>query len=295
MRKIFFFICTIASVAAHLCATGAEKLQVPSPAELEQISDSILDEGLRLYLYEHLAWVSSDSLMKYCPLVQEINGSGVYVDSAMVFHYFYTRDDDVLFTYNFDATRAMEWWDATPHTMVQEELDAKNERRECINLALKTYGDSIYNIRDAKGSLNIDVIRVSPDLIRVYFLQGTTLHVVPFGNDYSVDINQNKDVLSFRRYHHSYIPLPIDVDGERVEAMYHSHTPDNPYITATDICNSLLYARDIYGITTHYVLSTAFEKAHLQIFDMQNITLRFVEYEDFKEGIKKAEEYSNED
>ncbi len=280
MRKILITICTIASIA-HLSASGAEKLRLPSLAKLEQISDSILDEGLRLYLYEHLAWVSSDSLMKHCPLAQEVNGSGIYVDSTMVMRYFYSRNDDVLFTYNFDTTRGEEWWDATPHKMTQEEQDAKKERRECIDLALKTYGDSIYNNSDAKGKLNAEVIWVSPDLIRVYFLQGTTLNVVPFGNDYSVDINRNKDVVGFRHYHHSYIPLPIDVDGERVKALFHSHTSDNPYITATDICNSLLYARDFFGMSTHSILSTAFEKRILQIFDMQNITLQFVDYDEF--------------
>lgn len=270
-------------------AQDNDKPDLPDEAELSAITDSILDEGLRLYFFEWLAWHSADSAMTYCPVMDKVNGSGIVADS-LGFTHIYTVDDNVVFSYIIDVTNESISWDNTVRPMTDAERNARDERKRCIRLAIESYGDSL----KASGNMNVDVIWVRPDLIRVYFLQSTTENnVIPIGNDYSVDISPDMKPLAFRRYHHSYLEQPAYVDGEKVvDGLAHSHTPDNPYITPTDICNMMLYGRDLYGLNTYYVLSTAFKQSIIQIFTAANPKITTMDFDEFKSLMDKINNHN---
>ncbi len=270
-------------------AQDNDKPGLPDEAELSAITDSILDEGLRLYFFEWLAWHSADSAMTYCPVMDKVNGSGIVADS-LGFTHIYTVDDNVVFSYIIDVTNESISWDNTVRPMTDAERNARDERKRCIRLAIESYGDSL----KASGNVNVDVIWVRPDLIRVYFLQSTTENnVIPIGNDYSVDISPDMKPLAFRRYHHSYLEQPAYVDGEKVvDGLAHSHTPDNPYITPTDICNMMLYGRDLYGLNTYYVLSTAFKQSIIQIFTAANPKITTMDFDEFKSLMDKINNHN---
>ena len=270
-------------------AQDNDKPDLPDEAELSAITDSILDEGLRLYFFEWLAWHSADSAMTYCPVMDKVNGSGIVADS-LGFTHIYTVDDNVVFSYFIDVTNESISWDNTVRPMTDAERNARDERKRCIRLAIESYGDSL----KASGNVNVDVIWVRPDLIRVYFLQSTTENnVIPIGNDYSVDISPDMKPLAFRRYHHSYLEQPAYVDGEKVvDGLAHSHTPDNPYITPTDICNMMLYGRDLYGLNTYYVLSTAFKQSIIQIFTAANPKITTMDFDEFKSLMDKINNHN---
>lgn len=290
--KRLIYLCLILLVAQlQFVANGQDnnKPDLPDEAELSAIVDSILDEGLRLYFFEWLAWHSADSAMTYCPVMDKVNGSGIVADS-LGFTHIYTVDDNVVFSYFIDVTNESISWDNTVRPMTDAERNARDERKRCIRLAIESYGDSL----KASGNVNVDVIWVRPDLIRVYFLQSTTENnVIPIGNDYSVDISPDMKPLAFRRYHHSYLEQPAYVDGEKVvDGLAHSHTPDNPYITPTDICNMMLYGRDLYGLNTYYVLSTAFKQSIIQIFTAANPKITTMDFDEFKSLMDKINNYN---
>ena len=249
--------------------------KLPSRDELATINDSILQEGLRLYTYEKLSWMASDLLAEHATVdLSSIRGSAVQLDDNGKLTHFYCRQDSVVFSCTIDLNDFTLSWDNTVRPMTEDDRDAVHFRSEMINRIIETYGDSIYTIQD--GSINIDLIWLGTDNLRAYLLQGTTLNgVIPFGNDYYVDIDRDGNLIEFHRFHHSYIPIDIRQAGEntQVEAVIHSHTADNPYFTPTDICNALLYARDAFDMKSVCVLSTAFDPPVIMTFNMDDMSI----------------------
>ena len=259
--------------------TAASKL--PSQDELATINDSILQEGLRLYTYEKLSWMASDLLAEHATVdLSSIRGSAVQLDDNGKLTHFYCRQDSVVFSCTIDLNDFTLSWDNTVRPMTEDDRDAVHFRSDIINRIIETYGDSIYTIQD--GSINIDLIWLGTDKLRAYLLQGTTLNgVIPFGNDYYVDIDRDGNLIEFHRFHHSYIPIDIRQAGENTQVLevIHSHTVDNPFFTPTDICTALLYAHDLYGMKSVCILSTVFVPSAIMTFNMDDMSITVNEWE----------------
>ena len=255
--------------------------KLPSRDELATINDSILQEGLRLYTYEKLSWMASDLLAEHATVdLSSIRGSAVQLDDKGKLTHFYCRQDSVVFSCTIDLNDFTLSWDNTVRPMTEDDRDAVHFRSEMINRIIETYGDSIYTIQD--GSINIDLIWLGTDKLRAYLLQGTTLNgVIPFGNDYYVDIDRDGNLIEFHRFHHSYIPIDIRQAGENTQVLevIHSHTVDNPFFTPTDICTALLYAHDLYGMKSVCILSTVFVPSAIMTFNMDDMSITVNEWE----------------
>ena len=255
--------------------------KLPSQDELTTINDSILQEGLRLYTYEKLSWLASDLLAEHASVdLSSIRGSAVQLDDNGKLTHFYCRQDSVVFSCTIDLNDFTLSWDNTVRPMTEDDRDAVHFRSEMINRIIETYGDSIYTIQD--GSINIDLIWLGTDNLRAYLLQGTTLNgVIPFGNDYYVDIDRDGNLIEFHRFHHSYIPIDIRQAGENTQVLevIHSHTVDNPFFTPTDICTALLYAHDLYGMKSVCILSTVFVPSAVMTFNMDDMSITVNEWE----------------
>lgn len=255
--------------------------KLPSRDELATINDSILQEGLRLYTYEKLSWMASDLLAEHASVdLSSIRGSAVQMDDNGKLTHFYCRQDSVVFSCTLDLYDFSLSWDNTVRPMTEDDRDAVHFRSDIINRIIETYGDSIYTIQD--GSINIDLIWLGTDNLRAYLLQGTTLNgVIPFGNDYYVDIDRDGNLIEFHRFHHSYIPIDIRQAGENTQVLevIHSHTVDNPFFTPTDICTALLYAHDLYGMKSVCILSTVFVPSAIMTFNMDDMSITVNEWE----------------
>ena len=255
--------------------------KLPSQDELAAINDSILQEGLQLYIFEKLSWVASDLLAEHAAVdLTSISGSAVDLDDNGKLTHFYCQQDSVVFSCTLDLNDFSVTWDNTVRPMTEDDRAAVQFRSDIINSIFDTYGDSIHSIKE--GSFNVDIIWLGADRLRVYLLQGTTLNgVIPFGNDYYVDIDIDGNITEFHRFHHSYIPIDMSQAGEDTQAMevIHSHTVDNPFFTPTDICNALLYARDIFGMKSVCVLSTAFDPPVIMTFNMDDMSITVDEWE----------------
>ena len=255
--------------------------KLPSRDELATINDSILQEGLRLYTYEKLSWMASDLLAEHASVdLSSIRGSAVQMDDNGKLTHFYCRQDSVVFSCTLDLYDFSLSWDNTVRPMTEDDRDAVHFRSDIINRIIETYGDSIYTIQD--GSINIDLIWLGTDNLRAYLLQGTTLNgVIPFGNDYYVDIDRDGNLIEFHRFHHSYIPIDIRQAGENTQVLevIHSHTVDNPFFTPTDICTALLYAHDLYGMKSVCIFSTVFVPSAIMTFNMDDMSITVNEWE----------------
>ena len=255
--------------------------KLPSRDELATINDSILQEGLRLYTYEKLSWMASDLLAEHATVdLSSIRGSAVQLDDNGKLTHFYCRQDSVVFSCTLDLNDFSLSWDNTVRPMTDDDRDAVHFRSDIINRIIETYGDSIYTIQD--GSINIDLIWLGTDKLRAYLLQGTTLNgVIPFGNDYYVDIDSDGNLIELHRFHHSYIPIDISQAGEDTQVLevIHSHTVDNPFFTPTDICNALLYAHDLFGMKSVCILSTVFVPSAIMTFNMDDMSITVNEWE----------------
>ncbi len=267
-----------------LCVAQPDRIadsKLPSRDELATINDSILQEGLRLYTYEKLSWMASDLLAEHATVdLSSIHGSAVQLDDNGKLTHFYCRQDSVVFSCTIDLNDFTLSWDNTVRPMTEDDRDAVHFRSEMINRIIETYGDSIYTIQD--GSINIDLIWLGTDNLRAYLLQGTTLNgVIPFGNDYYVDIDRDGNLIEFHRFHHSYIPIDIRQADENTQVLevIHSHTVDNPFFTPTDICTALLYAHDLYGMKSVCILSTVFDPSVIMTFNMDDMSITVNEWE----------------
>lgn len=267
-----------------LCVAQPDRIadiKLPSRDELATINDSILQEGLRLYTYEKLSWMASDLLAEHATVdLSSIRGSAVQLDDNGKLTHFYCRQDSVVFSCTIDLNDFTLSWDNTVRPMTEDDRDAVHFRSKMINRIIETYGDSIYTIQD--GSINIDLIWLGTDNLRAYLLQGTTLNgVIPFGNDYYVDIDRDGNLIEFHRFHHSYIPIDIRQAGENTQVLevIHSHTVDNPFFTPTDICTALLYAHDLYGMKSVCILSTVFVPSAIMTFNMDDMSITVNEWE----------------
>ena len=226
------------------------------PEVIQAINDSICAEGAVLYTAERLNWVSTDSVYaRYRH--EDLGGNLIWQPTASTWSaIFYDKDNkNCVFEIKLDTRSGANSLSYDIRPLTEEEQVQIKLKHAMLDNGLEKYGDQIkYNSKI--GNPNFDFVRINDNLIRLYVLQGTVQpNTIPFGNDYSIDFDNNGNPLCFRKYHKSLIAIKtIDDDGNRVVSVMHSHLADNPYITPTDVCNFLLYRGELED---SYILSTA--------------------------------------
>ena len=232
--------------------------------------DSICIEGYNLYVAEYVNWVSSDSLLAHYRM-DEIGNNFIWQPTNDTWNVIFMDREQkkCIFEFRYDISTKEQTisYDSRPISETERGLLEKKNLMQ--KKAIEQYGDSIRYNPDY-GRPNFDFVRIDTNTTRMYILQGVERSgIIPFGNDYSVDFDNDCNITAFRRYHRSFIPIPND--GETV---YHSHLKDNPYITPTDICNFLLYHGNMKETV---VLSTALNG--YIIYNVETHTATFITYE----------------
>ena len=234
---------TLAFCCATLILASCSTLKkMPSSAEMQAINDSIVTEGFQLYYSERANWIATDLLFEKCDMAN-LGGSVTYQPDANTWAVvFFDRDNENCVLEYRASTLSDEAGVIDSIRPISEEEKALWHRNNIlIEKAISKYGDKMQFASKSFGSPNLDIIEINDHLIRMYFLQGTIKHdLIPFGNDYSIDCDENLEPIAFRKYHNSLIAIPTKDNGEEVRMTMHSHLPDNPFITPTDICNFLL-------------------------------------------------------
>ena len=245
--------------AVALTSCSSHKQSIASRPQYDQIQavlDSICNEGYNLFVADRVNWVASDSAVEHCGM-ERIGGNIIWqpTDSTWRAVFLDKEQENCIFELNYNVNRNEHA--ITYITRPINETERKQQQLKSTMWAnvMERYGDSLHYYSDY-GRPNFDLVRIGANTLRLYVLQGVERpNIIPFGNDVSIDFDNNGNVKAFRRYHKSFIPIPtVDEEGNGTTTNYHSHLKDNPYITPTDICNFLLYRGELQQTN---VLSTA--------------------------------------
>lgn len=234
-----------------------KKTKLPPLNELYSIHDSIIKEGRTLYLYEKVSWNGTDEYRAKATN-KDVMGQFVYKDGDYFNSIFFQKADSTCrFEYRFDTNTLLATTTDSIRKLTPTEL-AWIAKRDVFMKTVNDYIDSLTILDPSFGTLNAEIIPINEHITRLYLIQGTSKNgIIPMGNDYSFDFNNDNHLVQFRRYHRSFIPINMP-EGLEVRSFTHSHLADNPYITPTDICTFLLYGRDIYKMKEFSILSLAY-------------------------------------
>ena len=253
--KIFLFlsllVCSFSSSVSAKKKLDSYKLQ----AMMQPINDSIFNEGYKLYTYEKAAWMGTDMVLEHCKYKDDFEGVIVYEASDRKLHCIaYDKFHlQCLFDYTFDENNA---YSDVKRPLTEYEAKLVDMRIKMKEKCLET------NMINLQEGMNTDLIPLPGNCFRMYWLTGTSKeNVVPMGNDYCFDFDENLNIVKKTKYHNSFIPMGWP-EGKSINSVMHSHLDDNPYMTPTDVCNFLLYARDCYKINDFQVISPALDCVH---------------------------------
>lgn len=288
MKRILFMatiVVALGTIAISSCTTSRESAVVHRPSEqlIQATLDSICKEGYNLYIAERVNWVATDSALKYCD-EDQIGGNIIWQvdDSTWRVVFFDKAQEKCIFELQHSISNPKYVISHNPRSILKSEREQIKMKETMLENAIRDYGDSL-RFNGNYGRPNVDIVRIDAHTLRMYILQGVELpNIIPFGNDYSIDFDNHGALKKFRRYHKSFIPIQtVSDDGKKVVTAFHSHTKDNPYITATDICNFLLYRGEMEQT---YVLSTALDG--YIIYDAKQNKAFFLTHEAMKKIVK---------
>ena len=248
---------------------------IPLTKEMIAINDSILKEGHALYNFEKVSWVAADEFLENSKSknLKGITQETMMFNDSICSSIFCNASDKECF---FEYKRNIRSGKTTVIDSVRKLTSAEYGwiyRKGILSNEINMMKDSLASFGQEYGPLNIDVVKINNNLTRVYLLQGSMKqNIIPIGNDYSFDFDSNNYLLKFRRYHKSFIPIDINNPKGRLAGIVHSHLKNNPYMTPTDICNFLLYGRDLFNMKNFYVYSNALNCTFLYNSDADTIS-----------------------
>jgi hypothetical protein len=252
MKKHFWALLSIISFTLTLAQETEHQMKF----------DSILVEANILYNFEKTIWQSSDHLKKKSNLDGKIGGYIVYQESNTIKNIFHDKNSTKsIATFSYDINKI------TKSSSEIQERNLTNKEKELVKIKADFMQYFNKNIADFEYQ---QYEGFTPNLVMIpkekttyfYLIMGTSKNnVIPFGNDYFFEWDNNSTLIRWQKFHKSLISTPTQMGGKDMQIMsaVHSHLPLTPYITSTDICTFRLYGTDLYGMKEFQVLSTALD------------------------------------
>lgn len=235
MNKVLTLIFTL----LHLAVFGQN-----NPTEQAQ---PIVAEGKLLYKSEMASWYGTDLFLENYKDRENIGGYFSYIDNEIAKCIFFSKNDKpkVIGTISFDSTYNIKT--ANLNLSERNFTKTENDLYEIRKLALiEINSDTLFK---TYKNTNLNLIPLINDKAKkVYVLTGPiNSGVVIFGNDYLMTFDDNNRLLIKKQLHKNIIPVYYDgkedEDKKSIGAM-HSHLPETgEFMTATDICTLMLYAK----------------------------------------------------
>ncbi|ENA1795438.1 hypothetical protein ABF176_002281 [Flavobacterium psychrophilum] len=231
-------------------------------SKTDKITSKIIEEGKMLYKSEMASWYGTDIFIEKYKEKEKIGGYLSYSENEISRCIFYSKGEKpkIIGTMDFDITFKIEnaKTDLSERELTKTEFDLyeiKNAALQIINsdTIFKRYNNTNFNL--------IPIINGKEK--KVYVLTGPKKNgVIIFGNDYLLNFDNNNKLLNRKQLHRNIIPIEYSGKDE-IEATMHSHTEETgDFITSTDICTLMLYAK-FAKIKQHYVIS----KNYVSIWD----------------------------
>jgi hypothetical protein len=257
-------------IAFILMLLSSSKAQTPD--SLLIVANQIVAEATTLYKSEMASWYGTDLFVdKYKDKQKRASGYFSYSENGVDKCIFYTNGDapKVLATiefsngvYSVEAAKSnANERDFTDLEKNLHTIRAKATARIETDTLFESYKNTNFNI----------VPIVDKNQRKVYVMTGPQqTGVVIMGNDYEIDFNDKNEITHVRKIHSSIIPLEYSGEKEVVGAMHTHLATTGDFITATDVCTLMLYAKTAKW-KQHYVMSEKYvsiwtaEKNHLLI------------------------------
>lgn len=210
---------------------------------LNDLAQPIVEEGKRLYRLEMASWYGTDIFLKQYSDRSNLEGYFSYLEGDRTICIFYSKADipQIIGSVSFDSTYKAQ--DAiinlTERDFTQPEKELYATRKKALDII---NADTIFKTYQ-KTNLNLIPITNGNEK-KVYVLTGPEeTGVIIFGNDYLLTFDNNNNLLSKRKLHRNIISINYSKEKSS-EATMHTHLPETgEFITATDICTLMLYAR----------------------------------------------------
>lgn len=230
---IKFFVCLISQSCAQKSPTEEAK--------------PIVAEAKLMYKSEMASWYGTDLFIQQYEKRENIGGYFSYTENEISKCVFYSKTTPplVIGTISFDKT-----FDITKATVELAERKLTNKENDFYTirqLALNEIESDTMFKSYANTNFNL-IPLISENEKKVYVLTGPKkLGIVIFGNDYLITFNKDNKLISKRQLHKNIIPVNYgekDQHGNENIGAIHSHLPETgDFMTATDICTLMLYAR----------------------------------------------------
>lgn len=264
MKKLFSLLSLLLSACA-LYAQYGEDFVV-------KLTEPIVNEGKAMYRSETASWFGTDIFLEVYKNRENIGGYFSYPDKDLTKCIFFSRTDNpkVIGTISFDSTFSS----TTAKTDLAERDFSELEKD--MYLLRKAASDLVRADTFFKHyeNTNLNLIPMTGNgEKKVYFLTGPkNSGWVIFGNDYLVTFDDGYRVKEKKMLHRNIIPIEYGKKPEKADEIFstlHSHKGETgDFITATDICTLMLYAK-FAGWQQHYVVSEKF----IGIWDCEKATL----------------------
>ena len=227
---------------------------------IKVIIDSITVEGKRMYQSEMASWYGTDIFLEAYKDKENIGGYFSYADGDTTRCIFFSKSTEpvVIGVMSFDDSYNI----ATANTSFKERPFNKTE----INLySIRKKAFEIINSDDGNffksyANTNYNLIPlISNGIKKVYVLTGPQkTGIVILGNDYLLNFNDQNELINKKQLHQNIISMTYGEkmeDGKKIVGGVHTHLPETgEFITATDICTLMLYAK-FAGWEQHMVVS----------------------------------------
>ncbi len=231
-------------------------VDLSAQSKLSRLTDPIVEEGKLLYRCEMASWYGTDLFLEVYPDRSNIGGYFSYVDDDLAKCVFFSKEDNqkVIGTIVFDAS-----YDLASAEVNLEERNFSTKENDLYEMRLNALEvirtDTLFKVYE-KIRLNL-IPLISQGEKKVYVLSGPQENgVVVFGNDYLITMRKNNKVKRYKKLHNNIIPIGYGDPDVNVVQTVHSHNKETgPFITATDICTLMLYAK-FAGWETHNVVSS---------------------------------------
>lgn len=280
MKKTFSLLLTFITFSA---------IGQKNPTEEAQ---PIVAEGKLLYQSEMASWYGTDLFMKKYQNKDNIGGYFSYTDGDTSKCVFFSKAEKptIIGTISFDSTYNVQ----TAKTDISERNFTTNENdifiiRQIALAEIKT--DSLFRFYQ-NSSLNI-IPLIYEKIKKVYIITGPQeMGVVLFGNDYLLTFDKNSKLIEKKKLHNNLIPIIFgdEEEGVEVEGSMHNHSSESgDFITATDICTLMLYAR-FANWKTHNVIS----EKYLNIWNCETNELTVVPMGTVKKIVEDQEKRKEE-
>ncbi len=212
--------------------------------DFSKLTQPIIDEGKKLYRSEMASWHGTDIFMEKYKQKENIGGYFSYTENEITKCIFFSKDAKVIGTISFDSTYnpGTATTDLAERDFNPAEKDLYTIRKYAFDIIVS---DTLFK---TYTNTNLNVIPlISGNEKKVYVLTASQQSgVVLFGNDYLLTFDKNNNLITKKRLHRNLIPVYYTDQEETNKPLgtMHSHASETgDFMTATDICTLMLYAR----------------------------------------------------